>query len=92
MTDKPNAKEYRPLKWHPHVKFAMPGVIALFFVAVFQTFIPPHLRPWALGSVGLTLVLGLATGQFHWMAKQKQEKESPPNTADPEPDREDTPE
>jgi len=75
------------LKWHPHVKFAMPGIIALFFVAVFQRFIPPHLRPWALGSVALTLVLGLATGQFHKLAQQKKE-EPPPNTLDPEPDRE----
>jgi len=70
----------------------MPGVIALFFVAVFQRFIPPHLRPWAMGSVAITLLLGLATGQFHRMAKQKKEEEPPPNTADPEPDREDTPE
>ena len=77
------------MKWHPHVKFALPGVIALFFVAVFQRFIPPYLRPLALASVALTLLLGLATGQFHRMAKQKKEKESPPNTADPEPDRED---
>jgi len=58
----------------------MPGVIALFFVAVFQRFIPPHLRPWAMGSVAITLLLGLATGQFHRMAKQKKEKQSPPNT------------
>jgi len=67
----------------------MPGVIALFFVAVFREFIPPHLRPWALGSVALTLVLGLATGQFHRMAQQQKEKEAKRHASGHSPDKED---
>ena len=78
------------MKWHPHVKFAMPGVIALVFVAVFQELIPPHLRPWALGSVALTLVLGLVTGQFHRMAQEQKEKEAKRNTSGHMSDKEDT--
>lgn len=68
----------------------MPGVIGLFFVAVFQKFIPPHLRPWAFGSVALTLLLGLATGQFHRMAREQKEKEAKRNTPNHAPDKEDT--
>ena len=80
------------MKWHPHVKFAMPGVIALFFVAIFQAFIPPELRPLAFASVALTLVLGLITGQFHRIAQQKKAEQSPAKPADSEPNREDPPE
>ena len=71
------------MKWHPHAKFAMPGVIALFFVAVFQKLIPPNLRPLAFASVPLTLILGLVTGQFHRMAQQQKEKEPKRNPSEP---------
>jgi len=59
------------MKWHPHLKFAMPGVAALFLAAVFQSFIPPEIRPYMFASVLLTLVLGLITGQFHQMAQKR---------------------
>lgn len=59
------------MKWHPHLKFAMPGVVALFLAAVFQGFIPPEIRPYVYASIILTLVLGLITGQFHLMAQKR---------------------
>ena len=77
------------MKWHLHAKFAMPGVIALFFVAVFQEFIPPNLRSLAFASVALTLVLGLLTGQFHQIARRKKEKQPSPNTPQPDCEQED---
>ena len=58
------------MRWHPRLKFAMPGVIALFLVAVFQGFIPPEIRPYMFASVLLTLLLGLITGQFQQMARK----------------------
>lgn len=61
------------MKWHPHAKFAMPGVIALFFVSVFQSFIPPQYRAYAFASVILTLVMGLITGQYHQIAEKQKE-------------------
>ncbi|MHC4740826.1 MAG: hypothetical protein ACYS8Z_02875 [Planctomycetota bacterium] len=76
------------MKWHPHVKFAMPGVIALFFVAVFQKFIPPEFRSLAFASVALTLILGLVTGQFHRMAQEQKAKEEKRHPS--QPDQEDT--
>ena len=76
------------MKWHPHAKFAMPGIIALFLVAVFQSFIPPEYRPYAFASVILTLVLGLITGQYHQMAQEQEENEEERH----KPDQEDTPE
>lgn len=78
------------MKWHPHAKFAMPGVIALFFVAVFQEFIPPNLRPLAFASVALTLILGLVTGQFHKMAQDQKAKEQKRHPSESE--QKDTPE
>ena len=64
------------MKWHPHLKFAMPGVIGLLLASIFGRFIPYPLRVYAYISVIITLVLGLVTGQFHQMAKNKKEKNS----------------
>ena len=76
------------MKWHPHAKFAMPGVIALFFVSVFQSFIRPEYRPYAFASVILTLVMGLVTGQYHQMAQKQKEKEEQRHKPEPEPEQE----
>jgi len=80
------------MKWHPHLKFAMPGVIALFLAAVLQGFIPPQFRPYIFASVMLTLVLGLVTGQFHRMAQQRKENKPPQDQQQSRPDHEGTPE
>lgn len=64
------------MKWDLRAKFAMPGVIALFLAAVLQRFIPPEYRSYVFGSVVLTLVLGLLTGQFRQMAQGRKNTES----------------
>ncbi len=76
------------MKWHPHVKFAMPGIIALVLAALFGSFIPYHPRVYVYISVILTLLLGLITGQFHKMAQQQKEEEAKQDTAEPEPEQE----
>jgi len=78
------------MKWHPHVKFAMPGIIALVIAALFGNFIPYHLRVYVYISVVLTLVLGLITGQFHKMAQQQKEKEAQQDKNKPESEQEET--
>jgi len=65
------------MRWHPHLKFAMPGVVALFLAAVFHRFIPPGIRPYVFASVILTLLLGLLTGQFRHMAEQQKKDKQP---------------
>ena len=71
------------MKWHPHLKFAMPGVIALFLASLFGRFIPYHLRVYVYISVIITLVLGLVTGQFHQMAQKQKKKDSQDQPRDP---------
>ena len=78
------------MKWHPHVKFAMPGVIALAIAALFGNFIPYCLRVYVYISVVLTLVLGLITGQFHKMAQQQKEKGAQQDRTKPESEQEET--
>ncbi len=61
------------MKWHPHLKFAMPGVMALLFASLFGWFIPYRLRVWVYLSVVLTLLLGLITGQFHQIGRRRRD-------------------
>ncbi len=50
-----------------NMRFALPGAIALFIVAVIHDLLPPFVRFFAYASVLVTLMLGLATGQFRKM-------------------------
>ena len=64
------------MKWHPHLKFAMPGIIGLLLAALFGRFIYYPVRVYVYVSVIITLVLGLVTGQFHQMAQKKKDQNS----------------
>lgn len=71
------------MKWHPHLKFALPGVISLFFAAMLGGFMPYYLRVYVYASIALTLALGLLTGQFHKMAgPNKTANQMPPHPTD----------
>ncbi len=63
------------MKWHPHIKFATPGIVALVLVALLQDFIHPRYRPYVFASVIATLLLGLITGQFRRMAEHQSSRQ-----------------
>ena|GEM_PF-7006402 len=67
------------MRWKPNMKFAMPGVIALVLVSLLQDFIPHRLRIYVLGSIIITLALGLLTGQFRQMGIAHKRKQKPRN-------------
>ena len=67
------------MKWRPHFKFAMPGVIVLFLAAVLQNFIPQQYRPYVFASIILTLLLGLVTGQFRRLGEPQKKNPKPPD-------------
>jgi len=67
------------MKWRPHLKFAMPGVIVLFLAAVLQNFIPQQYRPYIFASIILTLLLGLVTGQFRRLGERQKKNPKPPD-------------
>jgi len=70
------------MKWRPHFRFAMPGVIVLFLAAVLQNFIPRQYRPYVFASIILTLLLGLVTGQFRRLGeRQRKNLKSPDDRA-----------
>ncbi len=77
------------MKWRPHFKFAMPGVIVLFLAAVLQNFIPQQYRPYVFASIILTLLLGLITGQFRHLADQQKKDLKPPGDRPSAPQQED---
>jgi hypothetical protein len=77
------------MKWRPHFRFAMPGVIVLFLAAVLQNFIPRQYRPYVFASIILTLLLGLVTGQFRRLGEQQKKNLKSPDDRAPVPQQED---
>ena len=77
------------MKWRPHFKFAMPGVIVLLLAAVLQNFIPRQYRPYVFASIILTLLLGLVTGQFRRLDEQQKKNPKPPDDRASVPQQED---
>ena len=65
------------MRWKPDIKFAVPGVVALFLAALLQGFIPQRFRAYVFASVLITLVLGLITGQFRQMAPKNHKDKKP---------------